>query len=89
MTRSLVKSLNGWWRGLPVVCQCGQRFSLELGETVKIAVADSGLAHSWFAECPQCRRNCPLVWPDGTLRTGQIPSYKSIVGQINYTPPCG
>lgn len=70
MTRGLITSINGQWNKLPVVCQCGHGFTLELGDDVKIEVAPPrSLDHKWFVECPRCGRDTPVIWPSGQLRT--------------------
>lgn len=71
MTRSLITSVNGQWRDLPVMCACGHQFTLELGQDVKIKVAPPrSLNHTWYAQCPRCRRDAVVVWPAGGPRIG-------------------
>lgn len=93
MTRSLIISVNGLWDHLPVVCRCRHQFTVELGDDVVVRVAPQGLHHAWFARCPQCHRNVPLVWPDERHQTGvtlsQNPNLCGIRPLGVSTPPCG
>lgn len=70
MTR-LIVSINGLWPALPLICACGWKFVLQLGDEIKIRTAKVGLAHTWYASCPRCLRNVQVVVAAGQLRTGQ------------------